>query len=184
VGGAQVQPCAATANDFAPTPLTPTKLAYVHAPATLAGRAGRTLVAVLDTLVDLNRQVIAATLQANEKLPSGSSFGGLRGGYAKLTSSSATLKGFSFVPGVQLTATFPVRHGELQATSIHISGKEAAPGSVRFGAGSEHITGTLSGRHFDVSLAKVKLSRVGPAEWPALTAVDRLIAHRWAASAP
>jgi pimeloyl-ACP methyl ester carboxylesterase len=184
VSGAPIQPCAATTNEFAPTPLTPTRLAYVHAPATLGGRPGRTLVAVLDTLVDLNRQVIAATLQANEKLPSGSSFGGLRGGYAKLTSSSAVLKSFSFVPGVQLTATFPVRGGKLQATSIQISGRQAAPGSVRFGASSEHVTGTLAGRRFDVSLAKVKLSRVGPGEWPALTAVDRLVAHRWAASTP
>ena len=182
--GHAVQPCAATANEFTPTPVTPTKLAYVHAPTALAGRPGRTLVAVLDTLVDLNREVIAATLQANEKLPSGSSFGGLRGGYAKLTSSSATLEGFSFVPGVRLTATFPVHHGELQATEIRISGKEASPGSVRFGAGSEHITGTLSGRHFNVSLARVKLSRVGPSEWPALTTVDRLVAHRRAASTP
>jgi pimeloyl-ACP methyl ester carboxylesterase len=182
--GGQVQPCAATTNEFAPTPLTPTKLSYVHAPATLAGRPGRTLVAVLDTLVDLNRQVIAATLQANEKLPSGSSFGGLRGGYARLTSSSATLKNFSFVPGVQLTATFPVHDGELQATNIRISGKEASPGAVRFGAGSEHITGTLAGRYFNVSLAKVKLSRVGRDEWPALTTVEQLAAHRFTASAP
>ena len=65
--------------------------------------------AVLDTLVDLNRQVIAATLQADAELPSGSRFGGLRGGYAKLTNTAATLRNFSFVPGVQLTATFPVR---------------------------------------------------------------------------
>jgi pimeloyl-ACP methyl ester carboxylesterase len=179
VSGGQIQPCAATANEFTPTPVTPTRLAYVHPPSTLAGRPGRTLVAVLDTLVDLNRQVIAATLQANEKLPSGSSFGGLRGGYAKLTSSSAILKDFSLVPGVQLTAAFPVRNGELQATNIRISGQEASPGSVRFGAGSEHVTGTLAGRRFDVSLAKVKLSRVGLSEWPTLTAVTQLLVHRW-----
>jgi pimeloyl-ACP methyl ester carboxylesterase len=182
--GNAVQPCAATTNEFAPTPLTPTKLSYVHAPTTLAGKPGRTLVAVLDTLVDLNRQVIAATLQANEKLPSGSSFGGLRGGYARLTSSSATLKDFSFVPGVQLTATFPVHDGELQASNISISGKEASPGLVRFGAGSKQITGTLAGRHFNVSLAKVKLSRVGSNQWPALTAVEQLVARRWTASTP
>lgn len=177
-----VQPCTATTNHFTPTPLTPTRLAYVHGPTALAGKPGRTLIAVLDTLIDLNRQVIAATLQANQKLPSGSSFGGLRGGYAKLTSTSAILENFSLVPGVQLTATFPVRHGELQATDIRISGTQASPGSVRFGAGSEHITGTLSGRRFNVSLAKVKLSRVGPDEWPALAAVDELVAHRWTTS--
>jgi pimeloyl-ACP methyl ester carboxylesterase len=184
VGGGQIQPCTPTANQFAPTPLTPTKLAYVHPPATLGGRPGRTLVAVLDTLVDLNRQVIAATLQANEELPSGSSFGGLRGGYAKLTSSAAILKDFSFVPGVQLTATFPVRDGELQATKIRISGKEASLGSVRFGAGAEHITGTLSGRRFDVSLAKVKLSRVGATQWPARAEILELLEHDGASELP
>ena len=117
VGGGQIQPCAPTANQFAPTPVTPTQLAYVHPPATLGGRPGRTLVAVLDTLVDLNRQVIAATLQADAELPSGSSFGGLRGGYARLASSVATLHDFSFVPGVQLTATFPVKNRELQTAN-------------------------------------------------------------------
>jgi pimeloyl-ACP methyl ester carboxylesterase len=182
--GNPVQPCAPTANQFAPTQLTPTKLAYVHAPATLGGKPGRTLVAVLDTLVDLNRQVIAATLQANEELPSGSSFGGLRGGYAKLTSSAAILEDFSFVPGVQLTATFPVRDGELQATNIRISGTEASPGSVRFGAGSEHIVGTLSGKRFNVSLAKVKLSRVGSGVWPSQSEILELLRRSGARELP
>ena len=117
-----VQPCTSTPNQFAPTPVTPTRLAYVHPPAGLGGRAGRTLVAVLDTLVDLNRQVIAATLQADAELPSGSNFSGLHGGYAKLTASKAILHDLSFVPGVQLTATFQVHRGVLQATDIRVSG--------------------------------------------------------------
>jgi pimeloyl-ACP methyl ester carboxylesterase len=175
--GNPVQPCAPAANEFAPTPVTPTRLANVHAPAGLGGRRGRTLVAVLDTLVDLNRQVIAATIQANEELPSGSSFGGLRGGYARLTTSAAILKDLSFVPGVQLTATFPVRDGELQAANIRVSGTEAARGTVRFGASSQRITGTLAGTRFDVSLAKVKLSRAGAGEWPSRTAILGLLAR-------
>jgi hypothetical protein len=177
--GTPVQPCPNTAADqFAPTPVTPTKLAYIHAPGGLSGKPGKTLVAVLDTLVDLNRQVIAATLQADRELPSGSRFGGLRGGYAKLTSSAATLKDFSFVPGVQLTATFPVRNRELQATNIRVTGALASSGTVRFGAASKFVTGTLSGRRFDVSVAKVRLSRVGAGEWPALGALDGLLARR------
>ena len=180
--GSPVEQCTNTANPFAPTPLTPTRLAYVHPPAGFGGRPGQTLVAVLDTLVDLNRQLIAATLQANEELPSGSSFGGLHGGYAKLTASRAILKDLSFVPGVQLTATFPVHDGELQAANIRVSGTEASPGTVRFGASSERITGTLAGRAFDVSLAKVKLSRVGAGEWPSRAAIGSLLGHRWAIS--
>jgi pimeloyl-ACP methyl ester carboxylesterase len=183
--GVPVQPCGPTVNQFAPTPLTPTRLAYVHPPAGLGGRPGRTLVAVLDTLVDLNRQVIAATLQADAELPSGSSFGGLRGGYARLTSSAATLHDFSFVPGVQLTATFPVKNRELQTANIRVSGKEAAGGTVRFGAGSEQITGTLGGRRFDVSLAKVRLSSVGGGEWPSRADLGRLLGHRlWSSQLP
>jgi pimeloyl-ACP methyl ester carboxylesterase len=174
-GSEPVQPCAATTNQFAPTPITPPQLSRVSPPAGLAGRAGRTLVSVLDTLVDFNRQLIAATLQANQQLPSGSSFGGLHGGYAKLTATAAILKDLSFVPGVELTATFPVRDGELQAANIRVTGTQAAAGTIRFGATSTHVTGTLSGKHFDLDLAKVKLSRVGPGEWPSPPDVDRLV---------
>ena len=97
--GRPVRPCARDARPVRPTPLTPTKLANVRPPGGLGGRAGKTLVAVLDTLVDLNRQVIGATLQADAELPSGSSFGGLRGGFARLTSSAAILKGSRSSPG-------------------------------------------------------------------------------------
>jgi pimeloyl-ACP methyl ester carboxylesterase len=167
--GGAVQPCAPSADMFAPTPLTPTKLAYVHSPPGLAGRPGHTLTAVLDTILDLNRQVIGATLQANQELPSGSSFGGLRGGYAKLASSAVVLKDFSFVTGVQLSGTFPVKNGELETTTVRISGAAASEGTVRIGSG-EQVTGTLGGKRFDVDLTKVKLSRAldgaGATEWP------------------
>jgi pimeloyl-ACP methyl ester carboxylesterase len=182
--GESVQPCAATTDEFAPTPVTPTKLSHVSPPAGLGGRPGRTLVAVLDTLVDLNRQLVAASLQANEQLPSGSSFGGLHGGYARLTSSKAILADLSFVPGVKLTAMFPVRDGKLQAANIHVSGAEASPGIVRFGGSSTRVTGTLAGKSFEISLAKVKLSRVGPGEWPSYAAVSKLLGRRWPSSEP
>jgi hypothetical protein len=122
---------------------------------------------VLDAIVDLDRQVVAATLQAEQELPSGSSFGGLRGGYAKLTSSAATLRNFSFVAGVKLSGTFPVKNHELQPATIRISGAHAAPGSVRLSS-DKRVTGTLGGRRFNVSLTKVKLSRTsaGESEWP------------------
>jgi pimeloyl-ACP methyl ester carboxylesterase len=164
--GGRVQPCAPSVNLFAPTPLTPTKLTSVQPPAGLGGRAGQTLVAVLDTLVDFNRQVVGATLQAHQELPSGSSFGGLRGGFARLTASRALLHDFAFVPGVELTATFPIRDGELGSATVSISGAAAAPGTVRVGAAARQITGTLAGRPFHVSLAKVRLSSVQSAGWP------------------
>lgn len=164
--GGAIQPCGASTDAFAPTPLAPTALSYVHSPPGLGGKPGRTLTAVLDAIVDLDRQVIAATLQAQRELPSGSSFGGLRGGYARLTSATAILKRFSFVAGVQLSGTFPVKNGELQPATITISGPGAAPGAVRF-APNKHVTGVLGGRRFNVSLSSVRLSRTSAGgEWP------------------
>ena len=168
-GGTPVQPCSAASNIFSPPPVAPRKLASVRAPSGLRGKPGRTLAAVLDAIVDLDRQVVAATLQAEQELPSGSSFGGLRGGYARLTSSAATLRGFSFVSGVSLTGAFPVRNHELQPATIRIAGASAAHGTVTLSA-NKHVSGTLGGKRFNVSLAKVKLSRTGgAAEWPSRT---------------
>ncbi|HTA35816.1 MAG TPA: alpha/beta hydrolase [Solirubrobacteraceae bacterium] len=165
--GTPVQPCsAATTNTFAPTPVAPRKLAYVKAPSGLSGKPGRTLTAVLDAIVDLDRQVVAATLQAEQELPSGASFGGLRGGDARLTSTAATMNGFSFVSGVALNGTFPVKNHELQPATIRISGATAARGTVHLSA-DKRVSGTLGGKRFNVSLAKVKLSSAGGAgEWP------------------
>ena len=171
VGGQPIQPCSSTPNTFSPTPITPTRLAYIHPPAVLPGKPGQTLTAVLDTILDLNRQVIGATLQANAELPVGSSFGGLRGGYAQLATSSVVLKSFSFVTGVRLSGTFPVKDGQLQTATIRISGPAASAGAVRVGSGAT-VSGTLGGRRFDVEIAKVKLARAAGVrsptgeEWP------------------
>jgi pimeloyl-ACP methyl ester carboxylesterase len=165
--GAPVQPCGSTPNIFSPTPVTPTKLANIHPPSVLPGKAGQTLTAVLDTILDLNRQAIGATLQANAELPIGSSFGGLHGGYARLEPSKVVLHNLSFVSGVRLSGVFPVKEGQLQTATIHISGPAAASGAVRIGS-SKTVSGTLGGRRFDVSIAKVKLARAGDeSEWPA-----------------
>jgi hypothetical protein len=111
--------------------------------------------------------VISATLQAAQELPSGSSFGGLRGGYAQLSASAATLRRYSFVPGVQLSGTFPVQNGELQPATIAIAGSQAARGSVTFGL-RKYVTGTLGGRRFKINLATVRLASGshGRGEWP------------------
>lgn len=154
------QQCGATQNPFGPTPVTPTKLALVKAVGGLAGGRGRTLAVVLDTILDLERQVVGATLQADQELPSGSSFGGLKGGFAQITSSALRLHRLSFVNGVEITGTFPVKNGHLRATNLSVEGSQAARGTVRIGA-STHVSGTLGGLRFDVSLAKVKLASAG-----------------------
>jgi pimeloyl-ACP methyl ester carboxylesterase len=177
--GSPVQQCTSSTNIFAPTPIAPTKLAYMRAPSGFGGKPGRTLTAVLDAIVDLDRQVVAATLQAEQELPSGSSFGGLRGGYAKLTSTEAILRGFAFVKGVALSGTFPIENHELQPATIRVSGSSAAAGTVTLSA-NKRVSGVLGGRRFNVSLAKVKLSSTGGiGEWPSRTVdfpLPRLVA--------
>jgi pimeloyl-ACP methyl ester carboxylesterase len=166
-GGRPVQPCGHEANLFAPTAVPPASLARVQSPPGLGGRPGRTLTAVLEAIVDLDRQVIAATLQADEELPSGSSFGGLRGGFARLTSSAAVLRRFSFVPGVTLSGSFPVREGRLQPATIRISGSDAAHGTVTF-SGHRRVRGMLGGRRFDLNLAHIHITRAqAPQAWAA-----------------
>jgi hypothetical protein len=159
---AAVQPCHTGANPFAPTPITPTRMAGVRPVGGVGGAPGRTLAVVLETIVDLERQVVGATLQAEQRLPSGSSFGGLRGGYARIAASSLRLRRFSFVPGVKLTATFPIAKGRLRATDVRVEGSSAAHGSVRIGG--PIVTGTLAGLRFRIDLAKVRLAApAGPA---------------------
>jgi hypothetical protein len=166
-GGGAVSGCAGSHNIFTPTPITPTRLASVRPASGLGGTRGRTLTAVLDTIVDLNRQVIGATLQANQALPNGASFGGLRGGYARLGHSILRLNRFAFVPGVQLSGTIPVKEGHLQSATLLIGGGAGARGTVHIGAG-KRVTGNLGGRRFNVALAGVKLSRASAPdrEWP------------------
>jgi pimeloyl-ACP methyl ester carboxylesterase len=169
--GGAVQPCTTTQDPFPPTPITPRKFSLVKAVSGVPGRAGSTLAVALDTILDLERQVVGATLQADQELPSGSSFGGLRGGFAQITSSALQLHGLSFVGGEQLTGSFPIKNGHLLATNLRIEGSQAARGTIRIGA-SAHVSGTLGGHRFDVDLDKVKLARAATDEvqssWPAM----------------
>jgi pimeloyl-ACP methyl ester carboxylesterase len=154
------QRCGKTHNPFGPTPITPTKLELVKAVGGLAGRPGSTLAVVLETILDLERQVVGATLQADQELPSGSSFGGLRGGFARITPSSLSLHRLSFVNGVELTGRFAVVNGHLHPAYVRVEGSQAARGTVRIGT-STRVSGTLSGVHFNVSLAKVRIAAAG-----------------------
>jgi len=172
--GAAVLPCKPTKDLFSPTPIMPTKLANVQPVPGLGGNPGRTVTAVLDTLVDLERQVIGATLQAERELPSGSSFGGLHGGYARLSSSAVRLHDFTFVPGVQLSGTLPAAGGKLHAITVQITGASASHGVVVIGSGQRAI-GVLEGRRFDLSTSKAHLSRADPSP---LASLAELISTR------
>jgi hypothetical protein len=145
--GAQVLPCGPIPNLFSPTPPVPAHLSQLSGVAGLPLRAGRTLRAVLDTMIDLDRQVIGATIQAEQRLPSGASFGGLAGGYARLTKSAVILHRFSFLSGVTLNGSLPVRKGEVQTARIDVGGALAAHGQVLIAAGGR-VSGMLEGRRF------------------------------------
>jgi pimeloyl-ACP methyl ester carboxylesterase len=174
--GQPVAPCTNAHDALAPTPVTPTSLGRIHPPAALGGLPGRTLAAVLDTLQDLNRQVIVATLQADAKLPSGASFGGLHGGFARLSSRRAVLRNLSFVAGVRLNGSFPVSDGRLLTSTIRIAGARAAAGEVRLGSNSHRVKGTLGGHSFDLSLTKVRLARASAmGQWPAAPLILSLL---------
>jgi hypothetical protein len=165
--GTPVQPCTSHTDVLRPTPVTPTRIADVRAPSGLPGLPGKTLVAVNETLVDLDRQVIAATLQADEQLPNGASFGGLRGGYARIGASSLTLHRLAFVSGVQLTGTFAIRNRRLLPATIQVTGPSAATGNVLLGSVSKRVSGMLGGRSFSLTLATVRVAGAGAGEWPA-----------------
>jgi pimeloyl-ACP methyl ester carboxylesterase len=163
--GVSVHECTQTTNIFSPTPLTPTSLRSVRPIPGLRGKPGRTLTAILDTMVDLSRQVIGATLQVDQELPSGSSFGGLHGGFARLTSAAVRLSHYSFVSGVELTGTFAVHDGQIRPATVKISGAAASHGTVRLGS-AKSVSGTLESRHFNVSIANVKLADASAGAWP------------------
>ncbi len=165
--GTPVQPCKAGPDLFAPTPVTPTKLQYVRSTPGVSGRNGRTLTAALDTILDIDRQIVGATLQANQTLPSGAGFGGLRGGYARVNGRSVRLSRYSLLPGVELSGAFTLHDGKLQGTAVRIEGPAAATGTLSLGSGNR-VTGTLSGKRFSARITKATLSRMGAAgaAWP------------------
>jgi pimeloyl-ACP methyl ester carboxylesterase len=160
--GARARSCGPGADLFSPTPITPTRLASVGPTPGIGGKAGRTVTAVLDTVLDLDRLIIAATLQAEQELPSGSRFGGLRGGYATISSSAVRLSRFSFVRGVTLSGTWPIKHGKLQIRPLEVEGGEAAHGTVIIHT-NHRVSGTLAGRAFNVGISRAVLARVGSA---------------------
>jgi hypothetical protein len=149
----------------------------------VAGKPGRTLAAVQDTLVDLRLELIGAVLNSEAVLPPGSRFGGLRGGSAVITEHKRVmLRAISYVPGVTLSGLVPgkllARHIGHSAT-IDVSGAGGAHGTVRLSAGN-HLSGELGGVHFDVRLAKeASASQAGElrGRYPFRLARDPGLAH-------
>jgi len=165
--GEPVGSCPRTADPFAPTPVPPRSVSALRALPGLSGRVGKTVTAVLDSFLALERVAVAATLQAEATLPAGASFGGLHGGYARFSRSGLELKGFSFVPGVAITGKLPLRRGKLVPKPLEVFGPAAVRGTVTIVAG--RVRGELGGVRFNRPIVRAVLSanRLAPTALPA-----------------
>jgi hypothetical protein len=59
---------------------------------------------------------------------------------------------------VKITGSFPIKDAALQTATVRVSGTSAAAGTVTI-TPDGRVDGTLGGRHFNLSLAPIKLSR-------------------------
>lgn len=155
--GEPVHSCRRSADPFAPTPVPPPSLAAVRPLPGLRGRVGRTVTAVLDGFVALERIAVAATLEAEAVLPPGASFGGLHGGYAKFAADGLVLDRFAFVPGVTVSGTLPLKDGRLLPKPLRVGGWAAAHGTVTIKNG--RVLGRLGKVRFSVPITTAVLAR-------------------------
>ena len=146
--GARALPCGRIPNLFSPTPAIPRSLASTRTVDGLAGRPGRTLRAVLETMVDLDRQVIGATLQANAELPERLELWRSARRLCEADEEDGRATPLLLLPGVQLSGVLPVNKGEVGSASMTITGQAAADGHVSIGGAK--ASGVLGGRRFVV----------------------------------
>jgi pimeloyl-ACP methyl ester carboxylesterase len=158
--GRPVKACASPKNHFPPAPLAPTSLSTIAPAHSVPAAQGRTVTAVVDSLLDLRRTLVELALDFGE-LPSGAAFGGLRGGSVEMSVTGATLRRFAYVPGVTLSGFIPTslltRNVGASAT-VAVGGRSAASGSLRIAAGGR-LSGVLGGRALHLNItAKVRVA--------------------------
>ena len=133
------------------TPLAPSSLAKIPPARDSRGLPGRTLAAVLLTLDDFDRQLELQLVARAEEAGAGLSLrsGGLRAGWAGLTSAALTFSGYSYVPGVTIS-------GRISSSSriLRVGGRAAAHGTLRVGPQMQ-LSGVLGGK-------RVRLAATGP----------------------
>ncbi|HEY7829350.1 MAG TPA: alpha/beta fold hydrolase [Solirubrobacteraceae bacterium] len=145
-----VKPCAAAPPPplLRPPPLPPLRLAQVPPAKGNAGKAGRTLEAVVLTLSDFTRQLsfqLGATLNSGSLSSLGSiQIGGLRSGSVRFDGKGYVFHDYSFVPNITLSGRISSDKLELR-----IGGSAAARGKVKLGA-HHSLTGTLGGHHVHI----------------------------------
>ena len=145
--GKPIVPCKATQPPPLErlTPLAPRNLAKIPPAPGSRGLPGRTLAAVVLTLDDFDRQLELQLAQEGEAGAASPSLrsGGLRAGWAGLTSAALTFAGYSYVPGVTIS-------GRLGSSSsvLRVGGRAAARGTLRVGP-QKTLSGVLGGTRVD-----------------------------------
>jgi pimeloyl-ACP methyl ester carboxylesterase len=162
--GRPVQPCTATAPQFPPTRIAPTRLARVPG----AGRARKTVNAVTATLDDVGQVVLGIAADRRKPPRIGTQIGGLRAGTARWTAAGIRLRGVEYVPGVVVSGFAPRAAGA--TTTVTVSGAAAARGTLRVLAGGR-VVARLDGRRVTArvrgpSVAHAAAARVATARWP------------------
>ena len=152
--GQVVQPCTATAPQFRPTAIAPTRLGALPG----AGRAGKTVHAVERTLADVGEVFLGIAADRRKAPRIGTQIGGLRAGVARWTATGIRLRGMQYVPGVTVTG-FSQRGG---TTRVTVSGPDAAHGTVRVLAGGR-VVAHLDGRRITGRVPAATLARVASA---------------------
>jgi pimeloyl-ACP methyl ester carboxylesterase len=169
--GKTIRPCRATPTPLRlrPEPLPPPRLTDVRPARGYSGRPGRTARAVQLTIEDLARQLILTIEASGEEeslsLPALST-GGLRSGWARLSSGGVSFHDYSFIPGVTLSGTL-----RAETADLRVGGPAAAGGTLRLG--SHHVlVGTLGGLSVRVTASAERATAIVGADAEASSAPD------------
>jgi pimeloyl-ACP methyl ester carboxylesterase len=160
--GGPVQACGAVRQTLPPVPPAPRRLGA------LAGstRAARTLRAVLATVRDLQRQLIADALEAGVAPGAGARAAGLRGGFAFRTGRGLELRRVVYVPGVVVGGFWATPRGA--SSRLVVTGPAAARGTVRISPRGR-IRAVLGGRRVGGRIAAAAGAGARAAAWPSRT---------------
>jgi hypothetical protein len=109
------------------------------------GLSGRTLHAIRLTLEDMGHE-LALQASSSGELSAAPTLrtGGLRAGWAELTSTGLSLHGLSYVPGLMISGSI-----KDETADLLITGPSAAHGTLRLGR-RDALVGTLGGRHVEL----------------------------------
>ena len=121
--GQTVQPCTATAPQFPPTRIAPTRLAQVPG----AGSERKAANAAAETLQDVGEVFLGIAADRRKPPRVGTQIGGLRSGTARWTATGIRLRRVQYVPGVLVSGFAP--RSRQATTTVTVSGDGAPHGT-------------------------------------------------------